>query len=76
MAVPKNYETGMKVVFDEKSKAVSVTFRGRRHELKGPFESECEGIKAGQNHCRKLGWDCSSPDPRTGRSILSRQRPL
>jgi hypothetical protein len=39
MATPKNYETGMRVVFDEKSKTVSVVFRGRRHELKGPLKA-------------------------------------
>jgi len=72
VATPQNYETGMRVVFDEKSKTVSVAFRGRRHELEGPFESVHEGIKAGENYCRKLGWDFSSPDPRSGRSILSR----
>jgi hypothetical protein len=70
----KNYETGMRVVYDEKSKTVAIVFRGRRHELEGPFATASEGTKAGEDYCRRLGWDCSSPDPHAGRSILRRSR--
>lgn len=75
MAAPENYETGMRVVYDEKSKTVAIVFRGRRHELKGPFSTASEGNKAGEDYCRRLGWDCFSPDPHAGRSILRPRRP-
>jgi len=74
MAVPGNYETGMRVVYDEKSKTVAIVFRCRRHELEGPFGTASEGTKAGEDYCRRHGWDCSSPDPHAGRSILRRGR--
>ena len=51
MAVPGNYETGMRVVYDEKSKTGAIVFRCRRHELEGPFATASEGVKAGEDYC-------------------------
>jgi hypothetical protein len=63
------YEPGMRVSYDAASKLVTVTFRGRVLTLKGEYETEREGIKAGEDHCRRHGWS-EKPTPTVGRSML------
>ena len=68
----KVYEPGMKVLYDRRSKALTVAFRGRLVEL-GTFPTEAEAIAAGEEYCRQRGWT-SRPEPGAGRSILNRNR--
>jgi hypothetical protein len=50
------YEPGMSVQYDFITKKVTVHFRGQRVELPGTYESREEGIRAGEEYCRQLGW--------------------
>ncbi len=57
------YEPEMTIIFDVLSKLVFVSFRGRETML-GPFQSQYEGIRAGESHCRSLGWmNCDMQTP-------------
>jgi hypothetical protein len=55
------YEAGMKITYDATSKRVVVAFRGRISVLPGNYESETDGIKAGELYCRQHGWVPSDP---------------
>jgi hypothetical protein len=75
MAVPKNYEAGMRISFDAKTKNVSVAFRGKLTILPGPFPAEKEAIRAGEDFCRKHGWSAPlPPDDRAGQSLLKHRK--
>lgn len=50
------YEAGMTIFYDVVSKAVIVEFRGKFVTLQGPFADTAEGVHAGEEFCRKLGW--------------------
>ncbi|WEZ85531.1 hypothetical protein P6U16_26125 (plasmid) [Rhizobium sp. 32-5/1] len=71
------YEPEMTIIFDVLSKIVFVSFRGRDTML-GPFQSQQEGIKAGESHCRSLGWidsDLRTPaDEETAGALLTEIR--
>jgi hypothetical protein len=54
--VKRTYEPGMKVSYDPVSKRVVVAFRGRITVLAQDYETEAEGTKAGELHCRTHGW--------------------
>lgn len=56
------YEEGMTIIYDVVSKAVIVEFRGKFVTLQGPFADKAEGVRAGEEFCRKRGWkdrECS-----------------
>jgi len=46
----------MKITYDPTSKRVVIAFRGRISVLPDAYESETQGLAAGEFHCRKLGW--------------------
>jgi hypothetical protein len=50
------YEPGMSIQYDFISKKVTVHFRGQRVELPGEYASRAEGIRAGEEYCRRRGW--------------------
>ena len=50
------YETGMRISYDSASKKVSVAFRGRLLTLPGEYSTMQEAVRAGEGHCRHLGW--------------------
>ena len=54
--VKPTYEPGMKISYDRTSKRVIVAFRGRITVLPESYDSEENGIGAGESHCRRLGW--------------------
>ena len=57
----KGYETGMKVTFEPRSKAVIVNFRGRVTMLPETYASEAEALLAGEAFCRRNGWRPAPP---------------
>jgi len=50
------YEQGMSIQYDFLTKKVTVVFRGTKMVLPGAYETETEGRKAGEDHCRQQGW--------------------
>ncbi len=50
------YEADMVIVYDAVKKTTAVVFRGQPAFLPGPYQTRKEGIAAGEEHCRKLGW--------------------
>lgn len=50
------YEEGMQIVFDAVSKMVVVIFRDEL-SFHGPFESRSAAYTAGEDHCRRMGWE-------------------
>lgn len=50
------YEPGMKITYDPSSQRVVVIFRGRITVLPDLYETESAALKAGESHCRRLGW--------------------
>ncbi len=73
MATKKNYETGMKITYDQKAKTAMVAFRGRVTVLPGPYTTEGEAVNAGEKHCKANGWDenAGAGDPK---SMLTKNR--
>ncbi len=65
----KAYESGMRVLYGENSKRVTVAFRGRLTRLDGVFATEALGIRAGEEYCRQHGWG-DAPGATFRRSIL------
>jgi hypothetical protein len=59
------YETGMKVVYDQSSKRVVVSFRGRITVLPESFDNESDAVKAGEHYCRQNGWNPTIPKATT-----------
>lgn len=57
------YENGMQVIWDVVGKRVTIVFRGVITPLPGTFSSQGDGIKAGEEHCRRLGWNPDRPEP-------------
>jgi hypothetical protein len=55
--VNPTYEPGMKITYDQTSKRVVVAFRGRITVLPETYETDVEGLKAGEKFCRKQGWN-------------------
>ncbi|WP_395517539.1 hypothetical protein [Pseudorhizobium flavum] len=51
-----DYEDGMSVSFDVVSKSVFIEFRNKLHYLIGPYSGRRDGIAAGEQKCRDLGW--------------------
>ncbi len=56
----KNYEPGMRIIYDQQRKTANVTFRGRLKALDGTFLSEASARAAGEAYCHSLGWN---PNP-------------
>lgn len=63
----KEYEAGMKIIYDPESKRVIVNFRGRVQVLPGIYDSESAALNDGEQHCRHLGWQ-----PRHGNDVRPR----
>jgi len=75
MTPTKFYEPGMRIIYDLRSGAAKVTFRGKISDL-GKFESEARAREAGEAHCRRHGWS-GPPLPLAPRSLLAhRLRPM
>jgi hypothetical protein len=74
LSIKRPYEAGMRIVFSEADKSVSVTFRGKMIVLKGPYESAGQAIKAGEAYCDSLGW-AGTPSANAGKSMLRRSKP-
>jgi len=72
MSAAKKYEAGMRVTFNEAAKTVTVNFRGRVAILPGPYTAGDEGIRAGEDYCRKQGWANRPQDERAGQSMIKR----
>ncbi len=50
------YEKDMDIQYDELSKKVTVTFRGKQVKLPGRYKNRGEGMRAGEQYCRNQGW--------------------
>ena len=50
------YEKDMDIQYDELSKKVTVTFRGKQVTLPGRYKNWAEGKRAGEQYCRNQGW--------------------
>ena len=50
------YEDGMQLIWDAMAKRLTVIFRGRVFLLPDVFNSQKDGIMAGEAHCKTLGW--------------------
>ena len=72
MSTDKKYEPGMRITFNDATKAVAVAFRGRLITLSGPYPTREPAIRAGEDYCRKQGWIDRSPDDRSGQSMIKR----
>ena len=55
--VKSNYEPGMKISYYATSRRLVIAFRGRITVLPEIYEHEDAAIKAGEAHCRQLGWN-------------------
>jgi hypothetical protein len=51
------YEKRMHVDYETFSKKVSVYFRGMRKVLPVLYDTREDGIKAGEQYCREMGWE-------------------
>ncbi len=71
---PKNYEPGMRITFDARSKTAAVAFRGRVITLPDQFTSEHEAVSAAENYCRKHGWVDKPVPAIPARSLLKHRR--
>lgn len=67
----RSYEPGMKVSYDSDSKRVVVAFRSRITVVPGTFETEAEGIAAGEFYCRTHGWRPSDQTHATAKRVRS-----
>jgi hypothetical protein len=54
--VKPEYESGMKIAYDDTSKRVVVAFRGRINVLPEACATHDEGVAAGERFCRNHGW--------------------
>lgn len=64
------YDDNMSIVYDRVSMSTLVDFHGELHYLIGPFLSREDGIAAGEEKCRCLGWKKPMADGvHTGRSL-------
>jgi len=52
-----NYERKMLIGYETFTRQVSVYFRGTRKVLPKLYDTREEGIKAGEQYCRDLGWE-------------------
>jgi hypothetical protein len=50
------YPDGMELMWDPITKRVTVIYEKTPVALLGPFVDRLEGIQAGEDHCRQLGW--------------------
>lgn len=51
------YEQGMSISYDDARELLVIFFRGKRYQIKNKFPDHASAIKAGEQHCRMLGWD-------------------
>ena len=54
--IKPEYETGMKIAYDNASRRVVVSFRGRIVVLPEPCPTQDEGIAVAERYCRNHGW--------------------
>jgi hypothetical protein len=50
------YEAGMVILYDVVKKSVFIEFRDLTYYLPGPYPSHKEGVAAGEELCRSMGW--------------------
>ena len=50
-------EQGMSISYDDTKELLVIFFRGKRYQIKNKFPDHPSAIKAGEQHCRMLGWD-------------------
>lgn len=74
MRPAKNYEPGMRIVYDPARNAVTVFFRGKVRQLEGAYYSEEEARAAAESVCRRLGWKGADAPPAAPRSLLAYRR--
>jgi hypothetical protein len=51
-----SYEAGMSITFDERTRCVTITFRGKTKTFTTQLPRE-GGIRAGEEYCKAMGWD-------------------
>ena len=54
------YEAGMKIAYDDRSRRVVVSFRGRLVVLPEPCGTREEAQAEGESYCRRLGYSRSA----------------
>ena len=54
--VKPEYESGMKIAYDDTSRRVVVSFRGRIVVMPESYPTQEEGIAVGERYCRSNGW--------------------
>lgn len=50
------YEQGMSISYDEAEGLLVIFYKGKRYQIKNKFPDHASAIKAGEQHCRMLGW--------------------
>jgi hypothetical protein len=54
--IKPNYEVGMSITFDERSRCVTIAFRGKTKTFTTQLPRE-GAIRAGEEYCRARGWE-------------------
>lgn len=50
------YEQGMSISYDEAQELLVIFYKGERYQIKKKFPNRASAVKAGEQHCRMLGW--------------------
>lgn len=74
MRSARNYEPGMRIVYDPVRGIVTVSFRGKLRVLQDTYGCEDDGRDAAEAYCRRMGWNPEGAKPVAGRSLLSYRR--
>jgi hypothetical protein len=61
IAMPNEGETSIvSIAYEGTTGTVTVTFDGRAHVLPERYRTHAEGMRAGNDFCRRKGWPCRS----------------
>ena len=51
------YEEGMNIRYEDVEGVLKIRFRGKDYEIRNKFPDQASAIRAGEQHCKMLGWD-------------------
>jgi hypothetical protein len=55
------YEQGMSIAYDDAQELLTIFFRGQKYEIRNKFPDHASAIRAGEQHCKMLGWGVTNP---------------
>ena len=50
------YEDGMNIRYEDVEGVLKIRFRGKDYEIRRKFPDQASAIRAGEQHCKMLGW--------------------